>query len=111
VDAVIEAVGLPSIWENAINITRKGGTITLFGGCENGTEVRIDTKKLHYDERRIVGVFHHTPHYFSTALNLISRGQIDVDQLITHEFPLDELEAAFKVIETRQALKVAIHPR
>lgn len=110
VDAVIEAVGLPEIWEKAINITRKGGVITFFGGCENGTSVRIDTKKLHYDERKIIGVFHHTPHYFSTALNLIARGQIDVDQLITHEFPLDELETAFKVIETRQALKVAIYP-
>lgn len=110
VDVVIEAVGLPDIWEKAINITRKGGTITFFGGCENGTSVRIDTKKLHYDERKIIGVFHHTPHYFSTALNLIARGQVDADQLITHEYPLDQLETAFKLIETRQALKVAIHP-
>ena len=110
VDAVIEAVGLPEIWEKAINITRKGGVITFFGGCEDGTSINIDTKKLHYDERKIIGVFHHTPHYFSKALSLIERGQIDVDQLITHEFPLIELESAFDIIEARQALKVAIYP-
>lgn len=110
VDACIEAVGLPEIWERAINITRRGGVITFFGGCESGTSVQIDTKKLHYDERKIIGVFHHTPHYFSKALNLIARGQIDVEQLITHEYPLQHLETAFRIIEQRQALKVAIHP-
>ena len=49
-DVVIEAVGLPEIWENALSLTRKGGTINLFGGCESGTKIQVDTRRLHYDE-------------------------------------------------------------
>jgi len=79
-------VGLPDIWEKASTSPQRG-TITLFGGCENGTSIKIDTRKLHYDERRIIACST-TPRTTFRRRSLISRCQIDVDQLITHEFPL-----------------------
>jgi len=110
VDVAIEAVGLPEIWERTIDITRKGGTVNLFGGCEKGTSVRVDTEKLHYDERKILGVFHHTPRHIATALALVARDPSGFDRLVTHELPLSELNGAFKIIDERRALKVAIVP-
>jgi L-iditol 2-dehydrogenase len=38
-DIAIEAVGYPKIWETTIKMTRKGGTATLFGGCEKNTVI------------------------------------------------------------------------
>src|SRR5262249_54852996 len=32
-DRVIECVGVPEIWEEAIEMARKGATVNLFGGC------------------------------------------------------------------------------
>jgi L-iditol 2-dehydrogenase len=110
VDVAIEAVGRPDIWERTIDITRKGGTVNFFGGCEKGTFVRIDTGKLHYDERRILGVFHHSPRYIATALGLIARDPAGFDGLVTHEHALRDLEEAFRIIDDRQALKIAIIP-
>jgi len=110
VDVAIEAVGLPEIWERTIDITRKGGIVNFFGGCEKGTSVRIDTEKLHYHEKKIMGVFHHTPRYITTAMNLIARDPLGFDGLITHEFPLEDLGKAFRIIDERQALKIAIVP-
>ena len=110
VDVAIEAVGLPEIWERTIDITRKGGTVNLFGGCEKGTSVRVDTEKLHYHERKILGVFHHTPRYIATALALVARDPSGFDVLVTHELPLSELKGAFNIIDGRHALKVAIVP-
>jgi L-iditol 2-dehydrogenase len=110
VDVAIEAVGLPEIWERTIDITRKGGIVNFFGGCEKGTSVRLDTEKLHYHEKKIIGVFHHTPRYITTALNLIARDPLSFDGLITHEYPLGDLDKAFKIIDDRQALKIAIVP-
>ncbi|MFH1277818.1 MAG: zinc-binding dehydrogenase [Candidatus Eisenbacteria bacterium] len=110
VDVVIEAVGFPEIWERAINITRRGGKVNLFGGCEKGTEVKIDTHALHYEEKRIISVFHHTPRYVKMAFDLLVRGELDERILITEQRPLAELALAFEKMERREALKIAIRP-
>jgi len=110
VDVAIEAVGLPQTWEQAIAMVRPGGTVTLFGGCPSGTSIQIDTRRLHYDELKIVGVFHHTPRYVARALELIALGKIDPDRLITHEMGLPQLEEALQLVMSGQALKVAIVP-
>jgi L-iditol 2-dehydrogenase len=110
VDVAIEAVGLPETWEQAISMTRPGGLVNLFGGCKSGTHVKVDTRRLHYDELEIIGVFHHTPRYVWAALSLIAGGQIDADALITHEIPLERLEEALQLMSQGQTLKVAVEP-
>jgi L-iditol 2-dehydrogenase len=110
VDVAIEAVGLPETWEQAIAMTRPGGLANLFGGCKSGTHIGVDTRRLHYDELEIIGVFHHTPRYVRTALSLIASGQIDADALISHEMPLERLEEAFQLMISGATLKVAIVP-
>lgn len=109
-DVAIEAVGLPELWEKAFNITRRGGTVNLFGGCESGSKVKLDTRRVHYDEIKIISVFHHTPKYIREALKLISNGSVDVKQLITHTFPLSGFKEAFKLHEEGKAIKIALKP-
>jgi len=110
VDVVIEAVGKPATWEQATAMARPGGLVNLFGGCKSGTHIKLDTRRLHYDELEIIGVFHHTPHYVRAALSLISSGQIDADGLITHEMPLERLEEALQLVASGDTLRVAIIP-
>ncbi len=110
VDVAIEAVGLPETWEQAIAMTRPGGLVNLFGGCKSGTAINVDTRRLHYDELEIIGVFHHTPRYVRAALDLISSGQIAADALITHEMPLERLEEALQLVAGGSALRVAVMP-
>lgn len=109
-DVVIEAAGLPQTWENAIEMTRTGGTTVLFSGPKPGTTITLDTKRLHYEELTIKGVFHHTPFYVKKAANLIFSGAIKTDPLITHKMPLEKLEEAFQKMLDGSALKVAILP-
>lgn len=109
-DIVIEAVGLPSLWEKALKITRRGGTVNLFGGCESGTTIKLDTRRVHYDEIKIISIFHHTPAHIKEALKLISDGSIKVKKLITEELPLFEGIEAIKMHEDGRAIKVALHP-
>ena len=110
VDAAIEAVGLPQTWEQAIAMTRRGGLVNLFGGCESGSHIRLDTSRPHYDELQIIGVFHHTPYTVRTALSLIESGQVDADGLITHQMGLGQLAEALELMERGSTLKVAIIP-
>lgn len=107
-DKVIEAVGLPQTWELAIDCVRRGGTVNLFGGCESGTQISLDTRRLHYDEIRLISSFHHTPQHVKKALELLSTGVIDPSPLITDTLSLAELNQAFERMMSGQAFKFAI---
>ena len=109
-DIVIECVGLPEIWELAFSCVRKGGTVHFFGGCKSGSKVSFDTTRMHYDDIKIISVFHHTPKYFRQALDLIASGQIEVEKLITEKLPLEKVEYAMEQHISGNAIKFLIKP-
>jgi L-iditol 2-dehydrogenase len=110
-DVVIEAVGRPEAWSQAISMARPGGRVLLFGGCPAGTEVSLDTRRVHYDELSLLSVFHHTPEAIRQSLNLLVNGIVKPDLLITRQAPLDELPAILrKMLTDQDAVKTAILP-
>lgn len=110
-DVVIEAIGLPATWEQALKLVRKGGTVLEFGGCPPGTEIKVDTELLHYGEVTVRGAFHATPLHFKKALNLIASRTIDVRPLVTRKMKLEEIKEAFEILSTTKSeIKIAIIP-
>ena len=109
-DVAVDCVGLPEIWEQLPQTVRKGGTVMLFGGCKSGTTVTFDTKRLHYDEVKLIAAFHHTPFYIKKSLDLITEKKIDVKALITKKVPLYKIKEAFEILKTSNAIKIAIIP-
>lgn len=109
-DVVIEATGVPSVWETAITCARPGATVNLFGGCPRDTTITVDTEKLHYSELTLKGVFHNTPEYVRAALSLIASGKIPFELLISQERSLQDLEQVFYQMKAREVIKVAMIP-
>jgi L-iditol 2-dehydrogenase len=110
-DVVIEAIGLPATWEQALKLARKGGKILEFGGCPPGTEVKINAEQLHYGEQTVLGTFHTTPLHFRKALNLIASRTIDVRPLVTRKMKLEQIKDAFEVLSTSKTeIKIGIIP-
>jgi L-iditol 2-dehydrogenase len=109
-DVVIEATGVPAVWEDAIACGRPGATINLFGGCPRDTTVTVNTEQLHYNELTLKGVFHNTPIYVRDALSLLASRAIPFELLISDRRPLKDLEQVFQDMKNRKAIKVAIEP-
>jgi L-iditol 2-dehydrogenase len=110
-DVVIEAIGTPSTWEQALKMVRKGGTVLEFGGCPPNTEIKVSTELLHYGDVTVIGAFHTTPTHFKKALNLIASGAINVKPLITRKIPLTKIKDAFEaLITSKKDAKIAINP-
>ena len=112
-EIVIEAVGLPETWELATYLVARGGLVNFFGGCKKGAKVELDTYRLHYDELKLIGVFHHTPKHVQTALNLLSNNffrEKVFNKIITHCLPLSQLERAFLIHSSGEAIQVAVKP-
>ncbi len=110
VRCAIDATGRPEAWEQAIAATDKGGTILFFGGCAPGTSIRLETRRVHYEELRLLGVFHHTPALIRRAVGLLADGTLDPTPLVTHEMGLAEVPEALAKMGRGEALKVVIHP-
>lgn len=109
-DIVIEATGVPSVWETAIACARPGATVNLFGGCPRDTTITVNTEQLHYSELTLKGVFHNTPEYVRAALSLIASRKIPLELLITEHRPLQDLEQVFCDMRERKVIKVAMIP-
>ncbi len=111
-DRVIECVGLPHVWEQAIGMGRKASIISLFGGCPADTKVQVDTARIHYDEITLKATFHHTPQTVRAALGLIADGRVPARALIQQRAELTELPDVLRsLMNGNCAVKVAIHPR
>ena len=109
-DVVIEAVGIPQTWEQAVEMTRDAGTTVLFGGAASGTKFEIDTVRFHYGQLTIKGVFHLKPRHVEQALRLISVGDVNPDLIISHEMPLEKINEALEKMSKGETMKVAITP-
>ena len=97
--------------ELAARLVAPRGRINLFGGLPKGDNViRLDSNVLHYKEFFLGGASSSLPEGNREALRLLSERVIDPDKLITHRFALDEIHAAFDVVESRQGVKVVVNP-
>ncbi len=109
-DVVVEATGVPAVWEMAIASARPGATVNLFGGCPRDTTITVSTEQLHYSELTLKGVFHNTPPYVREALALLASQTLPFEQLISDRQPLKQLEQVFHDMRDRKVVKVAMLP-
>jgi alcohol dehydrogenase len=107
-DVTIEAVGTPATFELAADLVRPGGHIANVG--VHGSPATLHLERLWtLDVTITTGLVdtYSTP----TLLRLVSSGQLDVGRFVTHQFGLDEFEAAYDTFsragETK-ALKVVL---
>jgi len=110
VDCVFECTGQRAVWEQSVEYARRGGTVILFGGCKQGTTVRYDTYRVHYDEMTLKGVFHFTPADVKEAYKILRDRVIDVRPLISGRYRLDDIREAFEKLSRGDGIKYAIIP-
>ncbi len=111
-DVVIEAVGKPETWEASVRLVRKGGLVNFFGGCPSGTNVSLDTARLHYSSITLKASFHHTPRSIRRALEFIEGGVIRADDFVDGECALSKLPELFKTMAAgNRAVKTLIRVR
>jgi L-iditol 2-dehydrogenase len=110
-ELVMEAVGRPEAWRDAIAATRPGGVVVLVGGCPSGSDVTLATGPLHYDELDVRGAFHHTPAEVDRALALLAAGDLDWRALAGETIGLHQLAEALVRPSAGEARKLIVDPR
>jgi S-(hydroxymethyl)glutathione dehydrogenase / alcohol dehydrogenase len=107
-DKVIETTGVKSVIELAYNLTHADGTCVLVGVPSE--KVSIYTLPIHFN--KVLTGSHGgdaVPHVdIPRLIRLINAGRLSFDGLITHEFPLDDINAALDVVRGGTAGRVLL---
>jgi threonine dehydrogenase-like Zn-dependent dehydrogenase len=104
-DVVVEASGTASGFPLALDLLRPRGVLVLKSTFHGSTE--IDAAHLVVDELSIVGS---RCGRFQPALDLLRKGAIDVDSMISEEYPLSEGVHAMERAGKKGVLKVLLRP-
>jgi L-iditol 2-dehydrogenase len=108
-DVVICANPIATTHKQAVEIVRKGGKVILFGGLPPKNPLTtLDGNRIHYGEIEVLGSFSYHPAVHRLALDLLTAGTIDTNLLITNRFNLTEINKAFQIAGSGEALKVLI---
>ncbi|MBS4208117.1 alcohol dehydrogenase catalytic domain-containing protein [Bacillus sp. FJAT-50079] len=108
-DVYIEATGHPSAVTQGLKMIRKLGRFvefSVFGEPTTADWSVIGDRK----ELDILGA-HISPYTYPIAIDLLERGLVDVENIVTHSYPLSEFEEAFKVsARGEETIKVILKP-
>ncbi len=102
-DHVFEAVGLPAVQEAALEAARPGGTLTLVGLSPMGSGTNLPGALITRQEKTIKGSYYGTVNPardFPLLLDLYMAGKLQLDSLITQEYPLEAINAAYDAMLT-----------
>jgi threonine dehydrogenase-like Zn-dependent dehydrogenase len=104
-DVVVEASGSPSGFAGALGLLRPRGVLVLKSTFEGKAE--FAQAPVVVDEISIVGS---RCGHFQPALDLLKKGAIDIDSLISEEYPLARGVYAMERAGKKGALKVFLRP-
>ncbi len=108
-DAAYEAVGNNETFNAGIDSLRKGGSMTLIGNFT--PKVEMPLQKIVARQIRLYGSYASSGEY-AACLDMIGRGAVNIDILLSAKAPLDEGPLWFKKLYNREdnLLKVILEP-
>jgi len=111
-DVVVEVVGLPQVLVEGIDMLRAGGSYLLIGNINRGLTVEIDPGRIVLASRKLIGVATYEPWVIPRALNFLrdTREKYPFDQVVSHKFPLSEIDQAFEQADQRKVTRASIVP-
>lgn len=110
VDVAIVCIGKPGLVNDALGLVRRGGSVNIFAGLSGEGWAELEANRIHYDQLRVTGVSDCSRSDYEAALRLIRSGRVDVSKMVTHRFPLAEVNAALDSTANGEGIKAAVVP-
>jgi L-iditol 2-dehydrogenase len=108
VDVAFEAAGENPAVETAMACARPGSRVVLIGiPAEDSTTFTASTARRKGLTIKLVRRMKHT---YPRAIRLVEGCMVDVRSLVTHRFPLAEINKAFTLASRREGLKMVVEP-
>jgi L-iditol 2-dehydrogenase len=105
-DLVYECAGSAASLDACWDAVRKEGTVVQVGVYPG--PVQTDVNKVMMKELRYIGTYGYVWTSWKRAIRLLDERRLDLERLVTHQYPLDQFEAAFRATQDGSATKVIL---
>jgi L-iditol 2-dehydrogenase len=111
VDLVCEAAGAPSTILDAIHIARHGGRIILYGIPGDSDNIPFPAAAVITNQLELYGAVGN-PFVWEPLLQMVANGRINLKDMVTHRFPLEDINQAFANMKSREGnpIKAVVLP-
>jgi L-iditol 2-dehydrogenase len=110
-DVIITAAPAHKAQEDALHLAAIGGRINYFGGLpKDRPTITFDSNLVHYKELVVTGTTACSTRDCWQAAEIVKAGRIDLTQIVSGRYSLQNIEAAFEAAENRNALKIVVEP-
>lgn len=106
-DIIIDCVGI--LFDQAVDLVRKGGKVLLVGMNENARP-SIKQFKITQNEIKVMGTIIQNNH-FPKVIKILESNILKLEQLITHRTTLENIHEAIEIMKTGEAIKVMVFPK
>jgi L-iditol 2-dehydrogenase len=108
-DLVIVTAPSVEAFSEGMQACRRGGRLCLFAPTSPKIQVHMSPHRLFFSEITVIPSYSTSHVETRMALEMISSGRIKAKELITHRFPLTQIQDAFKTAsESKECLKVVV---
>jgi len=110
-DAVVDATGAVAVMSRAVDFTRHGGKVLLFGVPPGGKMMSVEAFPIFRKGLTILSSFTSLRNSLQ-AVELLRSGRIDVSKLVSHRLPLEAFQHGIELIEGGRegVMKVMVIP-
>lgn len=110
-DVIIVATGVMKALEASIGALAKGGRLLVYARMyPKGETIAVDPNLLHDNEIVLTGTISQSQEDFQQAAEMISRGAIDLEPVISETYPFEQIKAAFEASIDLRTYRVVVNP-
>jgi threonine dehydrogenase-like Zn-dependent dehydrogenase len=113
VDSSIEALGTQATFESALRVLKPGGTLSSLGVYSSDLTIPLSVFAAGLGDHKIItALCPGGKERMRRLMNVVASGRVDLGLLVTHEFRLENIVAAYELFANQRdgVLKVAIKP-
>ena len=107
-DIGFEAIGNPVTQAQTFSCIRAGGRFVMVGYSDK--PMTLDSGRVMYREMEIIGSLGCRAVDYPRVLELARQGRIKVKELVTAQFPLDQINAAFDTLRKGEGIRSVVVP-
>ena len=103
-DVVIETAGAVEAVRLATQLVRPGGRVVLLGLAGQDKRLELPADRITLSDMDVIGSCSYPTATWSRMMQLLERGLVDLDPIVTHRFPTSRFEDAFALMDDRDGI-------
>lgn len=108
-EIVVVGPATVSALETGFECVARGGTVIQFMGTEPSARLSLPTHDFYFREIRLIPSYSCGPVETRLALDLVAKGVLRADHVVTHRFPLEHAAEAYRIAaQDKSAIKALV---